>query len=127
MIGRAGGTRQQAAVLAGDESGLGGGLAGRRHPPTLSSDGTRPLAHSMRFQASRGSNVMEIAARRTTSAPTAYIPIPTPTDASSAILIKATRMPRIITSPIDQGCIELPQRSSSPTQCGAGGRLTAIR
>ena len=68
-----------------------------------------------------------IAAKSTTSAPTAYIAGPGTTEASSAILISATRMPRIITSFIDHGSMACPHRSISPTQCGAGGRLTASR
>ena len=51
--------------------------------------------------------------------------MPGMTCASAAILVSATRMPSIITSFIDQGCMNSAQRSSSPTQCGAGGRLTA--
>ena len=69
--------------------------------------------------------VIIIAAKSTTSAPIAYSAIPGSTVASSAILIRATRMPRIITSFIDQGLMACPQRSISPTHCGAGGRLTA--
>jgi hypothetical protein len=66
-----------------------------------------------------------IAGKSSTSAPTAYIPTPASTVASSAILISATRMPSSITSFIDQGRIDSAQRNISPTQCGAGGRLTA--
>jgi len=68
-----------------------------------------------------------IAANRKISAPTAYMPMPGSTVASSAILISATRIPSIITSLIDQGCMDSAQRSISPTQCGAGGRLTPIK
>src|SRR4249920_161378 len=84
-----------------------------------------PSAHSTRFHTSRGWKVTMIAANRTISPPTAYKPMPGSTVASSAILIRATRMPSIITSLIDQGCMECAQRNISPTQCGAGGRLAA--
>ena len=60
------------------------------------------------------------------NAPAAYMPMPGRTVASSAILTSATRMPSIITSVIDQGCIQWAERSISPTQRGAGGRRTAI-
>ena len=68
-----------------------------------------------------------MAGKSTTSTPTAYMPTPGSTLASSAILINATRMPSSMTSYIDHGCMCSPQRSASPTQCGAGGRRAAVR
>src|SRR5262245_20184837 len=117
-LGQGGRLRQQAARLAGDQSRLRGSEGSFDHCSS---------AHAIRFQASRGSTVIEIAVSSTISAPTAYMPIPASTVASSAILISATRMPRIITSIMDQGRAAFPQRSSSPTHAGAGGRLTARR
>ncbi len=68
-----------------------------------------------------------IAAKSITSAPIAYIPMPGVTVASSAILMRATRMPSSITSFIDQGRIAWAPRSISPIHLGAGGRRTATR
>src|SRR5262245_5127335 len=109
--------REQPADLARDQPGLGGRAHGRRHRS----------AHSTRFQSSAGSKVAPIAASRTIITPTAYIPTPGSTVANSAILISATRMPRIMTSLIDHGCTDVAQGSSLPTQRGAGGRRPAIR
>src|SRR5215467_7086554 len=122
---------QEPAGLARDQSGLRSG--GDRHarafgvavaPAAPAADGWGST-HSIRRQTSSASKVMPIAVRSTTRAPTAYIPMPGSTRASSAILIRAIRMPRIITSTMDHGCMKEAQRSSSPTHLGAGGRRTA--
>src|SRR5215470_7657516 len=122
---------QKPAGLARDQSGLRSG--GDRHA-RASEVAVAPAApaaddwgstHSILRQTSSASKVMPIAVRSTTRAPTAYIPMPGSTRASSAILIRAMRMPRIITSTMDHGCMKEAQRSSSPTHLGAGGRRTA--
>ena len=79
----------------------------------------------MRFHVSSSSIESAMAGNSTTRPPIAYIPMPASTVASSAILIRATRMPRIITSFIDHGCMWWLQRIISPTQSGAGGRRIA--
>src|SRR5215813_12529487 len=122
---------EEPAGLTGDETGLGSGrdrharasgLVVARATPTPDGWGS---THSIRRQTSSASKVIPIAVRSTTRTATAYIPMPGSTRASSAILIKAMRMPRIITSTIDHGCMKAAQRSSSPTHLGAGGRRTA--
>src|SRR5262249_37759573 len=107
-----GGLRQQAARLARDEAGLGGGEFGGGHRvasrPAAGlphSGGSRPSAHSMLCHASRLSIESPMAGNRMTSAPIAYMPMPASTVASSAILISETRIPRIITSFIAHGCM----------------------
>src|SRR5215467_12532079 len=130
QLGRRGGAGQEPAGLAGHEagperSGGGHGRVSARPDSRATARCTLLSAHSMRFRASPGSNVSPMAAKKTTSAPTAYIPMPGSTRASSAILISATRMPRIITSTMDHGCMKAAQRSSLPTHLGAGGRRTA--
>src|SRR5262249_4014952 len=100
VVGR--GARQQAARVAGDETRAGCGERDRCHRS----------AHSTRFQSSAGSDVIATAARSTIRPPNAYIPMPGSTVASWAILMSATRMPRIITSVIDHGCTDSTQRSS---------------
>src|SRR5262245_3867479 len=116
-LGQASGSREQAARLAGNEA----------RPRAGEDSGRHRSAHSTRFQISSGSKVIMIAVRSGTSPPTAYIPMPGSTVASSAILISATRMPRIITSFIDQGCMAAAQRSISPTHWGGVGRLAASK
>src|SRR5882724_2958936 len=118
-----GGSRQQVARPAGDESGFRSAPHGGAHSAIAARDAAS--AHVTRFQTSAGSKLTMMAGRRTTSRPTAYIPIPGDTVASSAIFTSATRMPSIITSLIDQGFMTSAQRSSSPTHKGAGGRLAA--
>src|SRR5262252_6098124 len=122
---------QEPAGLARNEPGLSSGsdrharasgLDVARATPVLDRWGS---THSIRRQISSASKVIPIAVRSTTRAPTAYIPMPGSTRASSAILISAMRMPRIITSTMDHGCMKAAQRSSPPTHLGAGGRRTA--
>src|SRR4030095_4178734 len=102
-LGRIDGPTHEIALLAVDEAGLGRGQRGARHRVPASPRRTcrgdcSASAHSMRSQALRRSAVIMIAAKSTTTAPIAYMPIPASTVARSAILIRATRMPRIITS-----------------------------
>src|SRR5215813_10935976 len=131
QLGRRGGSGEEPAGLARDEPGLRSG--GDRHARAsgLAAAGVPPAAegrgstHSIRRQISSGLKVIPIAVRSTTSAPTAYIPMPGSTRASSAILINAMRMPKIITSTMDHGCMKAAQRRSSPIHRGAGGRRTA--
>src|SRR5215472_5272208 len=122
---------QESAGLTRDEPGLSSGsdrharasgLDVARATPVLDRWGS---THSIRRQISSASKVIPIAVRSTTRAPTAYIAMPGSTRASSAILISAMRMPRIITSTMDHGCMKAAQRSSPPTHLGAGGRRTA--
>src|SRR5262249_37613939 len=122
---------QESAGLTRDEPGLSSGSD--RHARASGLDVTRATpvldgwgsTHSILRQTSSASKVIPIAVSSTTSAPTAYMPMPGSTRASSAILISAMRMPRIITSTMDHGCMKEAQRSSSPTHLGAGGRRTA--
>src|SRR5499433_265451 len=122
---------QESAGLTRDEPGLSSGSD--RHARASGLDVTRATpvldgwgsTHSILRQTSSASKVMPMAVRNTTRAPTAYMPMPGSTRDSSAILISAMRMPRIITSTIDHGCMKEAQRSSSPTHLGAGGRRTA--
>src|SRR5215831_5582825 len=124
---------QEPAGLARNKPGLSSGSD--RHARASGLDVTRATpvldrwgsTHSIRRQISSASKVIPIAVRSTTRAPTAYIPMPGSTRASSAILISAIRMPRIITSTMDHGCMKEAQRSNSPTHLGAGGRRTASR
>src|SRR5215831_2762667 len=122
---------EEPAGLTGDETGLGSGRDrhARASGPVVARPPHTPdgwgSTHSTRRQTSSASKVIPIAVRSTTRTATAYIPMPGSTRASSAILINAMRMPRIITSTIDHGCMKAAQRSSSPTHLGAGGRRTA--
>src|SRR5258705_10089475 len=117
------GSRQQLTRLARHEPGLRSAPRRRAHfaPVTWAA----PSAHSTRRQTSPGSKLTMMAGSRITRRPTAYIPVPGVTVASSAIFTRATRMPSIITSPIDHGFMKSAQRSNSATQWGAGGRRTA--
>src|SRR5215469_16904916 len=132
-FGRHGGSGEEPAGLTGDEPGLRSGGDGHARASGRAVAGAPPPAegrgstHSICLQISSGLKVIPIAVRSTTSAPTAYIPMPGSTRASSAILIRAMRMPRIITSTMDHGCMKAAQRRSSPTHLRAGGRRTASR
>src|SRR5215831_4312905 len=103
---------QESAGLTRDEPGLSSGSD--RHARASGLDVTRATpvldgwgsTHSILRQTSSASKVMPMAVRNTTRAPTAYMPMPGSTRASSAILISAMRMPRIITSTIDHGCMK---------------------
>src|SRR5208282_5500578 len=126
-LGRAGRPRHQLAGLAGDQPRLRGGERGGGHRETSASGGggVSPSTHSSLCQSSRSPNVTRIAGMRSTSPPTAYMPIPGSTVASSAILISATSMPSNMTSSIDHVLKCSTQRSISLIQNGAGERRDA--
>src|SRR5215470_4511243 len=131
-VGGIGGSGEQVAGRAGEEPRFDGAQRVRAHRtvPAVSAlvaiGGSVPSAHSILAHTSRGSRVTRTAASKNTKAPAAYIPMPGITVASCAILNSATKMPSIITSVIDHGSMKCAERSISPTQCGAGGRRTAM-